>query len=537
MTKDVNLTLQIFSPLVLLRIMQGDLYAAEHLLKVFKGVTHKKTAPLPYIVFLDLKAFHSWLSADFQKGLTAARQAMKVEKETGIFLIFLGLRVHAALCAMGLGRYDTAKKLLEEVTPHLDNQGLWNQSLYHYAFSWLHLLRENLSECRYHALAFLEKTTQSGNRMMLTNGHLLMAKMFYAFGEKNAAEDHLKQSFHYCSRYGTVQDKFMCLLTLAGFLLDKKTDARAGKTLRKALRLGAIWDYRYGFCWIPREMARLCAHALKNDIEVKYARTLVRTHHLITDSPPLDIPNWPWPLQIFSFGGVKIYLDENPLPFSRKIQQKPMSVLKYMMAKGGTNVPDHGLLDALWPDSDGDAAQNSCKITLHRLRKMLGRNDAIAHKQGMLSFNTFVVWTDTFAFQSCCRRIEQNLELRGCIETALQLLNELFLLYRGPFIPEEQSPWAIAEREKLRAKFLYAIQKIADLLEHQGQWQKAVHCCNQALEIDPLLESLYPRLMQTYVRMDRKTEALGIFRQCKEILQAELGAAPPEKMQVLKQKL
>jgi DNA-binding SARP family transcriptional activator len=43
--------------------------------------------------------------------------------------------------------------------------------------------------------------------------------------------------------------------------------------------------------------------------------------------------------------------------------------------------------------------------------------------------------------------------------------------------------------------------------------------------------------MQTYARMGRKTEALGIYRQCKEILQAELGAAPPEKMQVLKQKL
>ncbi len=183
-TNDVNLALQIFSSLIFLRMIQGDLCAAEHLLKIFEGVTHKTAAPLPYITFLDLKTFHAWLSADFQKGLTAARQAMKVEKETGVCLLFLGLRAHGALCAMGLGRYDTAKKLLEEVTPNLSREGLWNQSLYHYAFFWLHLLTENITECRHHALAFFEKATQSGTRMMLTSGHLLMAKMYYAQGEK-----------------------------------------------------------------------------------------------------------------------------------------------------------------------------------------------------------------------------------------------------------------------------------------------------------------------------------------------------------------
>ncbi|MFO7817719.1 MAG: BTAD domain-containing putative transcriptional regulator, partial [Desulfovibrionales bacterium] len=536
-TKDVNLALQIFSPLVFLRIIQGDLYAAEHLLKIFKGVTHKKTAPLSYITFLDLKIFHAWLSANFQKGLTAARQAMKVEKETGIFLLSLGLRVHAALCAMGLGKCGTAKKLLEEVTPHLSYQGLWHQSLYHYAFFWLHLLMENITNCRYHALAYFEKATQSGTKMMLTSGHLLMAKMFYALGEKKSAETHLKKSFRFCTRFGAVQDKFMALLTLTTFLLDKKAEARAEKTLRKALRIGRTWNYRYGFCWIPKEMARLCSHALKNDIEVKYVRTLIREHDLIPEILPIDIPNWPWPIRISSFGKFKIYLGEDTLQFSRKAQQKPMAMLKYMMAKGGTNVPDHALLDALWPDSDGDAAYNAFKTTLYRLRKMLGKKDAVVYEQGVLAFNAFIVWTDIFAFASCCSRVDKDLEEQDCVETALQLLNELLLLYRGPFIPEEQSSWVIPQREKLRSRFLSAIQKIADQLEHQGQEEKAINCCRQALEIDPLLEALYPRLMQTYVHLGKKTEALGIYRQCKVILRAELGASPPEKMQYLKQSL
>jgi len=43
--------------------------------------------------------------------------------------------------------------------------------------------------------------------------------------------------------------------------------------------------------------------------------------------------------------------------------------------------------------------------------------------------------------------------------------------------------------------------------------------------------------MQTYVSMGKKTEALGLYRQCKVILQAELGVSPPGKMQLLKQAL
>ena len=538
MTKDVNLTLQIFSPLIILRIMQGDLFAADHLLQVFKKVSHKKASPLSYIVFQDLKSFHAWLSGSFQKGLTAARQAMAIEHETGVSLIFLPLRVHAAASAIGLGRYDRARKLLEEVTPFLDHQGLWNQCLYHNIFFWLNLVTENFAECRYHAKAFFEKGKQTGNSMLLTIAHLSMAKMFYAFNEKQSAETHLKKSFHYCSRYGTLQDKFMALLTLTTFFLDKKADARAEKSLRKALHLGRLWNYQYGFFWVPKEMVRLCCYALKNDIEVKYVRTLISKHNLNPEIPPLDIPNWPWPIRISSFGGLKIHLGENNiLQFSRKAQQKPMTMLKYMMAKGGTNVPEHALLDTLWPDSDGDAAYNAFKTTLHRLRKLLGSKNALVHKQGALAFNAFIVWTDTLAFASCCSRIEGELKEQDNIETALQLLNELLLLYRGPFFPEEQSSWVLPEREKLRSKLLYAIRKIGDLLERLGEPEKAINCYRQVLETDPLLESLYPRLMQTYVSMGRKTEALGLFRQCKMVLQAELGTSPPEKMQYLKQSL
>ncbi|HSL60288.1 MAG TPA: BTAD domain-containing putative transcriptional regulator [Desulfotignum sp.] len=537
MTEDITLTLQIFSPMIMLRIMQGDLYGAGHLLEVFQNVTHRKTAPLPYLVFQNLKCFHAWLCSDFQKGLTAAKQGMALEKETGISLLFLALRAHGAAAAMGLGRYDTAKKFLAEVAPRLSRQERWNQCLYHFVFSWLHLVTENWVECRYHALTFFEKATQTGNGLILAFGHLVLAKVQFALDDTQTAQSHLRQSFRLCSQYRTLQNKFMALLTRAYFLLDKGLDARVDTPLRKALHLGRKWNFRYGFLWVPREMARLCAYALKKDIEPAYVCTLIKTHHLLPDDPPVDIPNWPWPIRIRSLGGFNVRLEENDLRFSRKIQQKPLTILKYLLAHGGRNVPEYAVLDALWPDSDGDAAHNAYTTTLHRLRKLLGSSDAVIHAQGRLSLNRFLVWTDTLAFDACCNRINETLTPQACLRDTLDLSGELFQSYPGPFIPEDQVAWVIPERERLRSKFLDAVQKITDHLEYLACGSEAILCCRQALQRDPLLEPVYLRLMQVYARMGKKSEALGIYRQCAAKLQTERGDSPSRKMIALKQSL
>lgn len=129
--RDASKTVPIFSPLIILHIFKGELQSAGHLVKMFADVSHQKTAPLSYLILQDLKVFHSWLSGDFEKGLSAVQKGMTVEKETGIRLIFLGLRVHGAAAAIGLGRLDKAEQLLDQIPPFLEHQGIWMQGLYH----------------------------------------------------------------------------------------------------------------------------------------------------------------------------------------------------------------------------------------------------------------------------------------------------------------------------------------------------------------------------------------------------------------------
>ncbi len=543
MVKDVNMTLQIFMPLIILRIMQGNLPGADHLLKMFHEVSHEKASPLSYLVLQDLKSFHAWMSGRFEEGLTAARRGMAVEKETGINLIFLGLRTHGAASAIGLGKLELARELLEEITPFLDREGIWMQGLYHYIFFWLHLLLGNMAECRFHALASFEKETKAGNDMVLTGAHLMMAKMCYAQRKIEDAEKHIRESLRLCDLYGTIQDKFMALLTRGIFLLDNHQDDEAGMTLKEAFAIGREWDYMYGFLWHPREMARLCAEALKRNIEVAYVQSLVIKHNLITEKPPWNIWNWPWPVRIYSLGRFKIEIRGEELTFSRKAQQRPISMVKYLMAVGGTDIPEYRVQDALWPDSDGDAARNAYSTTLHRLRKLLDNKEALVHRGARISFNEHIVWTDTWAFESCCKKIGFLIKndfsiksTKGTQKSLSDISEELFKLYGGSFLPGEESLWAIPERERIKAGFLNTIQKTAQALENKGQLDEALNYCQKALSIEPLLESLYHKIMEIYGIMKNKNKVLEIYRQYEAVFRAE-GLAPSQHMKSLKNSL
>lgn len=60
--KDVNSTFQIFVPIIILKIMQGDHPAAAHLIHMFDRVSEEKTTPLPFLMLQELKSFHFWLT-------------------------------------------------------------------------------------------------------------------------------------------------------------------------------------------------------------------------------------------------------------------------------------------------------------------------------------------------------------------------------------------------------------------------------------------------------------------------------------------
>jgi DNA-binding SARP family transcriptional activator len=166
------------------------------------------------------------------------------------------------------------------------------------------------------------------------------------------------------------------------------------------------------------------------------------------------------------------------------------------------------------------------ETTVHRLRKLLGE-DSIVRQESQLTLNRDYCWVDVFAFENLLDT--SSTRLSPVVRT-----QRLLTLYKGVFLEEEEeAAWIVPQREKLQAKFLHAIVQLGEVLEAQGSWREAISAYQKGIEIDPLAEEFYRRLMGCYRRLDRVAEALAAYRRCREALASALGVEPSPATTVL----
>src|SRR5258706_15833199 len=84
--------------------------------------------------------------------------------------------------------------------------------------------------------------------------------------------------------------------------------------------------------------------------------------------------------------------------------RKPLELLQALIAFGGTEVGAGVLIDALWPDSEGEAAYHALESALYRLRQLLGARDALRMEGGKASLNRDQVWVDLWQFEGQLQR-------------------------------------------------------------------------------------------------------------------------------------
>ncbi len=248
--------------------------------------------------------------------------------------------------------------------------------------------------------------------------------------------------------------------------------------------------------------ARLCGDAIRLGVEPEFARRVVRDRNLAPPAPYEE--HWPWPMRVRALGGFDVEVDGEPLDWGPRAQRKPLDLLKLLVAQGPGPTDPAVVIDALWPDADGAAARSSFDMAVMRLRKLLGRHDALKLDGIRIGLDTSVVWVDVFAF------------LAGATEA-----------YAGPLFGNDAvQPWWAAAREKLHQRFLRRTLERGRALEREGRGDEALQLYDAALAQDALAEELYQGAIRCHIAAQRPAEALRVFRRCREQLSIVLGVAP-----------
>jgi DNA-binding SARP family transcriptional activator len=409
--------------------------------------------------------------------------------------------------------------------------------MYHFPRIRERLFRGELGQASLHAEIALKFSKMVGSPISTVQCHLLKAQVLHEMAKNREAAYHLTQTFSLARGMGSKIAEFYGLLTEAHFALDQGKESSALTSLKKALTMGKEKGYFTSLLDWPSSMARLCSKALEAGIEIEYVRDLIRKLHIV---PEVSRPNpeaWPWPLKIFTLGRFEVVKDGKPVRFSKKL----LTLLKALVAFGGKEVKEDQITDILWPESDGDVAHQSFEITLHRLRQLIGLNEAVQLHEGRITLDPRYCWVDAWAFEGSVDQADaswrKDPRRKGAPEAIDQTLKAT-TSYHGAFLPGDTSdPWTHSIRERLRSKFLRCVVKLGDHWQRNGQWEKAAEYYQKGLEVDEIIEEFYQSLMIIYQRLGRRAEALSVYTRCRRALSSALGIEPSLETEVIRKSL
>ena len=268
--------------------------------------------------------------------------------------------------------------------------------------------------------------------------------------------------------------------------------------------------------------------ALEHGIEVNFVREVIAARGLAAVRP--DLAEWPWPVRVRTLGGLRIEIDGQSLAFKGKVAKKPLELLLFVIASSGVEVAAGAVAFALWRELEGDKAHAALTVALHRLRKLLGSDDAVLLELGRLSLNPQRVWVDCLAFEQLADSV--GVPSLSAPATALSpavraAAERAQALYGGPFLHgSDDEAWQLVYRSRLASKFKRMVTLLAQAAAARGDGAAARAMLERGLEFDPLAEDLVRDLMRELIAAGEMAAALTVFERCRLAIAQRLGAQP-----------
>ena len=474
---------------------------------------------------------------EFEAAMNAVRSALAQADVEGLHRFDEWLHALMTAAALGAGDRDAARGELRRLEAEGARLRRGDRAIVHYLRGWLATLEGDAAGAQREAKSAQALASEAGIPWLECLARAALARALADSGDRRGCEAQVRGALALAERLRSPWLQFAAQLAAAEAALQLKDEALALAAAGAAFSLAREHDLQYAPWWRPRETADLCAVALGHGIEPEYARRLARARRLTPRAAPLRLHDWPWAFRISALGRFELLRETGPVEFGGKGPGRPLELLKLLVALGGHNVRADQLADALWPHVDADYAHKSFTATLHRLRRLLGDDDALILRDARLSLNPALVWIDTWALEAVMKAIDDALRETGRERADAEvraLTDELFALYRGPFLPDEsEQPGFIACREQMRARLLRCLARIARRWEEANQPAAAAESYLRCIDADHLFEAPYRSLMLCYQRAGDPIEARATYERLRTIFAARLKMMPSAETQAV----
>lgn len=525
-TTDFNIQIMLGNLLVLIHCWHGNVDKAKIILQRLKtSFDIHEWPPLQRILFNVMQCVYYLASGESKRCLKTAENARAISVNTGVH-VYDGL-----ICSYGVygslanGDLVNARRFLDQMALTIKPHETVDIAHYHALCAWEAYVSGDLSMAQTQIQTAMDIGETNGAPVAtVIFGRLFQARITLAAGETDRAEAYLRDILGRSRAKGCILFEFQELLTQAQFCFFNGEVNNGNHFLKRAFEISRLKNIMDGNWWLRSQLSFFCEKAMEADIENEQVQRFIKRHQLMPDAPRLAGPYWPWPVKIYTLGRFDIHCLNRPLKLSAKTPKKPLELLKMLVCRSPVGLAREAASDHLWPDTDGDRAIQNLNTTLHRLRKMLGRDKTVVLEGGKLSLNPSLCWVDAWYFEDLVKQVKSASNPVSDID----LLPRALFIYGGYFDNhQEGNAVIIGYAEKLKSLWIGAVTDLGTALAQSGKPQPAVDLLQEALALDDSAEPIYQTLMTVLSTQGRAAEALLTFNRCRSVL-AKQGIKPAD---------
>jgi LuxR family transcriptional regulator, maltose regulon positive regulatory protein len=511
-------------------LWRGEFARCGLIVDAMPGLALHGALPGEALVWLDAVANYARYTAQHQRAREAIDAALLLVREHGLHQRAYALHAYGASVALAAHDLARAQTHVAAMRPLLESATQADQTHYWHYLAGLTLLRGDAPGAIELARTALHNSGEIGGPTRLATHALSLGQALLRAGDDSAALECFMSALETARQMDAALLSFTAWLMSSACLLHLGRCADATQALHNAWSEGSKRDFRItAVWWLPEVVGEAAQAAIERGIETTYVRRFVRLHGLAGTDPALA--DWPWPLMLRSFGEFQAILGEQQLTrHAGKTAQRPLDLLRALLAHGATPLPVATAMDWLWPEADPAAQRKSFDVALLRLRRTLGDARLLHLESGKLSLDERWCWSDVAALQRLLHHIDTA--RAATLEHLQELARRLLDLMRGPFLAAEDADWAAAARSRYSRRFVLAASQLAALIEPLDT-SAAVELYERALDIEPLAESLSRRLIRLHATRGDRAEALRAWQACCTMLRVAGGLGPSRETRAL----
>lgn len=522
-------------------LWKGEFAKADNSVSALRATAEKGKTPSYLLLNVkQLEAMYAFFTAEVDTCLKLVFKYVELAEQTGIHIWDTLVMENGISAALSMGDISLADSLFKRICIDPSNTRQFDTAFYHFLSTWKLMLEGDLRT----ALERYKEATASEHGMSFVPasavGYIVMYEMLQESGSTKEAGRCLSTAYQIAHGMKSSLLEYMGLVAEAHQVFRNGYDTQGLALIKRAFAIGREFEIMNMYWWRPAVMSILCAKALDVGIETEYVQKLIRKRGLVPEENAPIPDDWPYPLRINTLGAFNLVKDGKPMVFSGKAQQKPLALLKALIAFGGKAVPEEQLTDALWPEADGYSAHRSCELALYRLRKLLGNDKAVQLHDEKLTLESRYCSVDVWAVERLFEQAEHGWKKIGQagklkkskkdkaeLESTIRLTEKALERYKGHFLSTDvKQTWTSSLRELMRSKFINHTSILGRYWEQAGDFERASDRFQKGLEIDELCEEFYQRLMVSYVKLGRKADAVTTYQRCRSKLATTLNITP-----------